>query len=327
MDEGLATISEGALRRLGVRNLLRMGHCAPSVMRTLMEATGSDSRWPVMLTAGLPGGIGNTGGECGGVTAPLVLLGLTYGREETDEGLPVVVPAGRDLLARFDDTEGATRCREIRGTSRVPLRCIGVVREASVTCAGCLSAPDPQAVPAPAREAYRRLYQHWQQRGFHCADAVLDRCETSAAPDQELTDAVTAFMGGTVLAGMTCSALTAGVMALGLALGEMEDSYPRVARMIAMMATGGDAFADDVNAFNRVMNLGHELGEWFEQELGSTQCRVVTGCDFASGPHVDAYIARDGTAACTRIAQRVAERVADLVDRAPDATSDPGTTR
>ena len=28
--------------------------------------------------------------------------------------------------------------------------------------------------------------------------------------------------------------------------------------MIGMMAAGGDAFADDVNEFNRVMNLGHQ---------------------------------------------------------------------
>lgn len=250
-SEALAPTPTATLRRRSVGNLLRMGHCAPTVMKTLLEASGSTERWPVMLTAGLPGGIGNTGGECGGLTAPLVQLGLEHSRGETDDGLPVVVDAGHDLLARFADRQGTTQCREIRGTSRVPFRCIGVVREAPVTCAACLGAPAAGAVAPEARAAYGRLYEHWTQRGFHCADAVLDECAKSEAPDEELRDAVTAFMGGTLFNGMTCSALTAGVMALGLALGEIENSHVRVARMIATMAVGGDAMVDVVDYIDR----------------------------------------------------------------------------
>jgi hypothetical protein len=102
---------------------------------------------------------------------------------------------------------------------------------------------------------------------------------------------------------MTCSALTAGVMALGLALGEIENSHTRVARMIATMAVRGDAFADDLNAFNRLMNLGHELSLSFEAEFGSTQCRALTRSDFASTADVHEYIDRDGTADCVRLAR------------------------
>ena len=90
---------------------------------------------------------------------------------------------------------------------------------------------------------------------------------------------------------------------MGLALGEIENSHARVARMIATMAVRGDAFADELNAFNRVMNLGHELSEWFEAEFGSTQCRALTGCDFASTADVDEYIDRDGTADCADLAR------------------------
>jgi len=327
--EDLMLTSTATLRRRGVGNLLRMGHCAPTVMTTLLDASGWTARWPVLLAAGLPGGIGNTGGECGGLTAPLVLLGLEHGRSETADGLPVVVDVGRDLLARFADTQGTTQCREIRGTSRVPLRCIGVVREAPVRCAACLGAPVAGAVAPEARAAYQKVYEHWNQRGFQCADAVLGGCGTLSAPDEELRNAVTAFMGGTLFAGMTCSALTAGVMALGLALGEIENSRPRVARMIATMAVGGDAFADELNAFNRVMNLGHELSEWFEAEFGSTQCRALTRCDFASTADVDEYIDRDGTAECARLARRVAERVSVMVGRASTAShpDEAGPTR
>jgi Putative redox-active protein (C_GCAxxG_C_C) len=92
--------------------------------------------------------------------------------------------------------------------------------------------------------------------------------------------------------------------------------------MIATMALGGDAFADDVNAFNRVMNLGHDLARWFEAQFGSTQCRTLTGCDFATSEGVHAYIEHDGTSECARMARLVAERVADIVTAAADVPPD-----
>ena len=104
-------------------------------------------------------------------------------------------------------------------------------------------------------------------------------------------------------------------MALGSALGKIENSRARVLRMIGTMAVGGNALADELNAFNPVMNLGHTLAKWFKGEFGSTRCRELTGCDFASTEDVREYIATDGTTRCTEIARRVAARVADLVEQ------------
>jgi hypothetical protein len=93
--------------------------------------------------------------------------------------------------------------------------------------------------------------------------------------------------------------------------------------MIATMALGGDAIADDVNAFNRTVNLGHDLARWFEGQFGSTECRTLTGCDFASADGVHAYIEHDGTADCARIARLVADRVTDMIAAAArDAPAD-----
>jgi hypothetical protein len=99
------------------------------------------------------------------------------------------------------------------------------------------------------------------------------------------------------------------------------------------MALGGNAFADDLNKFNRLMNLGHDLAKWFETQFGSTQCRTLTGCDFATADGVHAYIEHDGTSECARIARLVADRVAETIaaaaaapasgPRAPDASSSP----
>jgi hypothetical protein len=107
------------------------------------------------------------------------------------------------------------------------------------------------------------------EREFHCAHAVVQQVRHMNPASQDVLDATAPFIGGTVLEGMTCSALTAGVMALGIALGEVERSRLRVLRMIGRMAAGGDAFADDVNKFNRTMNLGHQLAKWFTAHSGA----------------------------------------------------------
>ena len=323
------TVPASQLGRRSVGNLLRMGHCAPTVMQTVLDASNTDAKWLVRLTAGLPGGIGNTRGECGGLTVPLVVIGLIHGRDETADGLPLAVDKGHVLLQRFTAAHGTTQCRAILGEARVPLRCVGVVRQAPEMCAYCVAASGEGFLSPATRETYRELYSHWQEREFHCADAVLAELSETAAAPPELRDATTAFMGGTLFTGMTCSALTAGIMALGLALGQIEDSRLRVLRMIATMAAGGDASADHLNAFNPVMNLGHKLAKWFKGEFGSTQCSALTGCDFASTSDVRNYIANDGTARCARIAERVAARVAERVGASvkPQQRQSDGSTR
>ena len=83
--------------------------------------------------------------------------------------------------------------------------------------------------------------------------------------------------------------------------------------MIGMMATGRDAFADDVNKFNRAMNLGHESATWFSDAFGSTQCRSITGCDFSTTEGVNQYIDTDGVARCQGIARQVAAKVERMI--------------
>ena len=144
----LTTVSTRTLRRPSMSNLLRMGHCPPTVMQTLLDASDTEAEWLVKLTAGLPGGIGNTGAECGGVTAPLVLIGLRHARDAVHDGLPPVIDKGHDLLQRFAGCHGTTLCREIRGTDRLPLRCVGAVRHAPELCAQTLSSDCAHVIPA-----------------------------------------------------------------------------------------------------------------------------------------------------------------------------------
>jgi hypothetical protein len=290
-------------------------------MQTMLEVSETDAQWLVKLTAGLPGGIGNTGGECGGVTAPLILLGLRHGRAAKDQGLPVIVYKGHDLLRRFAAFQGTTSCREIRGHDQVPMRCISVIRQAPTLCAQTICSDCTGSISGERKEAYARLYAHWEEKEFHCAHAVFHHLGHTIPVSEELLDGSSGFIAGTVFTGMTCSALTAGVMALGLSLGEIEQSRLRVLRMIGTMAIGGDAFADKLNAFNRIMNLGHRLSQWFAAEFGSTQCRVITQCDFSTTEGVRRYIESGGTAWCSAIAKRVAHRVQGMIHSVDAAES------
>jgi hypothetical protein len=121
-------------------------------------------------------------------------------------------------------------------------------------------------------------------------------------------------MGGTLLKGMTCSAYVAGVMAVGLKIAEIENSRPRVLRMIGTMAMGGDPFGDDMNRFNRIMNIGRRMSKRFVNEFGSTQCYEITQCDFSRMVDVMKYTESGCITRCAGIAERVAGMVGSLLE-------------
>jgi len=299
-------------RRLGTSNLLRMGHCAPAVARTALDMGYAGGDWLVRLAAGLPGGIGNTGGECGGVTSPLLLLGLRYAGR-TERGLPVVIDKGHAYCGRFLECHRSLLCSALLGRRRVPLPCLRVVRRAPELLAEAIASEE--AIPPEEREAYRRLWAHLAERDFHCAHAVFRVLGEALPVTPELLAATAGFAGGTLLRGMTCSALAAGVMAMGLRAGEIEGSRARVLRMLVTMVVGGDALDDGLNRFNRSVNRGKALARWFAAEFGSTQCRVITGCAFSSAADVERYVQDGHHARCEEIARRVAEEVRATLER------------
>ncbi len=148
---------------------------------------------------------------------------------------------------------------------------------------------------------------------FHCAHAVLKHLSDTIPVTQELLDGTSGFIGGTAFKGLTCSAFTAGLMAVGLKLGEIEDSYLRVIRMLTIMIVGGNAFADHLNKFNRLMNIGHRMSKWFREEFGSTLCHEVTQCDFSSIEDVHRYIENGSVTNCKIIAEKVARQAERII--------------
>ncbi len=299
-------------RRRGLSNLLKMGHCAPAVMRTLLDLGNTKEDWLVRMTAGLPGGIGSTGFECGGITAPLIHMGLEYGLSAKNGGLPAVIYAGHDYDNRFRKCNNSILCKEILGDRRVPLPCIKVVRHAPELFRQTESKDNTEAISGESVEAYNLLYSHMSDNNFHCAHAVLKHLSGTIPVTRELLDGTSGFIGGTVFKGLTCSAFTAGVMAVGLKLGEIENSHLRVFRMLATMIVGGNAMADHMNKFNRPMNIGKRMSQWFTKEFGSTLCHEITNCEFSSLGNVHRYIENGSVTICKIIAEKVA-RQAEII--------------
>ena len=302
-----------AYRNRSIRNLLRMGHCAPTVMQTILDSAYTEQEWLVKLMAGMPGGIGNTGFECGGITSPLVLMGLRYGLGHEVERLPLIFYKGCDLCDRFLRRHQTLMCREIRGKDRLPLRCIPVIQSSPEHLVEAIASDSTGTIPEEKREAYCRLYAHLAEKGFHCSHAVFQYLEGTIPVSQELLDASSGFLGGTLFQGRTCSAFTAGVMAVGVKTGEIENNPLRVIRMIVMMAIGGNAFDDSINKFNKPMNNGYRISKWFRTEFGSTQCQEITQCDFSSTDGVSKYVESGCVARCRMIAEKVAEKVQEVL--------------
>ncbi len=300
-------------RQKSAANLLKMGHCAPTVMQSLVDISAPDKQWLVRCSAGMPGGIGNTGVECGGLTSSLALLGVRHSLHEVDQGLPVIFDKGHALCRHFRACHKTMLCKEIRGNDRFPSHCIRTILLSPELFPEVERNDSRDAIPEDVRGCYQTLYAHLARHDFHCARAVLGQLPCAGPAHEELMDAASAFIGGTLFMGLTCSAFTAGVMALGLVDGEIENNPLRVLRMLVIATAGGNWTADSINKFNPRMNRGNRLAEWFVREFGSTQCRAITECDFSSRSGVRQYVDGDCVAGCKMIAGRVASRVREML--------------
>src|SRR5512143_4097252 len=289
-------------RRLGFANLLHMGHCAPTVVKTILDISSTRKEWLVRLSAGMPGGIGNTGHECGALTSPLVLLGTQFGLREIDDGLPVIFDKGYAFSQTFLTCQHTLQCKVIRGNDHFPKHCIPPILRSAELFKDVTAGNHREPIPANIRAGYARLYSHMIDNGFHCSQAVFSQLGYTPTAQQELFEATSAFMGGILFMGRTCSAFTAGVMAIGLADGEIENSPLQVIRMLALMTVDGNAFDEKINKFNRSINRGYGVSKWFAKEFGSTQCQAITHCDFSDAQGVSQYIDGGCITGCKLIA-------------------------
>jgi C_GCAxxG_C_C family probable redox protein len=323
---------QGLPRVQGLLNGLKIGHCAPSVMRTLQQLQGDEDERVLKLTSGMPGGIGWLRAECGCVTSAVMMMGLMYGEDILSDGNeqhPGIISMGQNYLSRFSPAYGGLECSEI---SRVDyhekrdvkknalgssLRCFKAICGSPVLLMGIMGEEPkdtPSSVDGERLKANEKLLELYRTQKFHCSQSVLHELDEFTGGDESILRASWGFLGGTLMQGMTCGALTAGVSALGLKFGEIEDSYLRVMRWTLQLLIDGDIKREDLNKFNRSINISWELAKWFEWEFGSTRCRDLTRTDFNTPEGVDTYISENKLEHCKTIAEKTANKVREIIN-------------
>ncbi len=324
MDENIKTVRDGdggavanhqpqpVVSARCRNNLFRMGHCAPTVMRTLLEERERPDLEMVKVAGGLAGGIGGPG-ECGGVVAPLMVLGLLHGEESSGSGVPRVVPLGREYLRCFRQLHGGTKCKDIGPKG------MGACFNAMCWSPGLFADVSHketalvEATSEATKAAHVALFSAFKEKQFHCAHHVLRELRDVIDVTDDMRRASFGFVGGMALTGSTCGALAAGAMAISAKLGGVEDSRTRVLRMMAtMMFSVKRAMRDERNAANRAIRIASSLAEWFQKEYGATTCAELTRTDFDSPSSVEKFC-QEGLPLCVERARRVAVEAERLI--------------
>ncbi|MBN2108536.1 MAG: C_GCAxxG_C_C family protein [Deltaproteobacteria bacterium] len=285
-------------------------------MRTLRELQGADSGPMVKLVSAMGGGIGMLRNECGAATSPILFLGLLYGQETGHDTVPKVITLGQKYLNRFKDIRGGVRCREVTPTFQHVCPCLQVMRRAPGILIDVVREDQKHRAPeSPASTArgHAELLQLFHEQKFHCAHNVLLKLQDSAEVNDEHLRATWGLIGGTVLQGMTCSALTAGVLAIGLRYGGFESSYMRTPRLLFRIAAGLEFMQDKYNAFNKSMNIANSLGLWFKNTYKATECKDLLALDLSTPEGVARYISENTVERCRGICAGVAAQVKEML--------------
>ncbi len=301
--------NENCLKVKAVKNTLKMGHCAPAVMSTNLD-TG---RIPlksrdliVAQTSGMPGGIGNSGNECGGVTSSLMYLSLLYKDHLINNHYDKLFEKGTLYLESFNKKHCSVNCRDILKDGDMKA-CLSAIYTSPEMMKNILNQKKPSDYSHHATTA-----EKFRKAKFHCCHAVFDRLKGSLPNNPDIYTASWPFIGGTLFKGYTCGALIAGIHAIGLSVNKIEDSYMRTFNMIKMMMNNDEkANGNTINKFNISINKGKELVNRFQRRFGAISCQTLTRSDFARKKDVDVFL-RKKMMNCQSMCDIVAENVMAL---------------
>jgi len=293
-----------------IKNIRRMGHCAPGIMQTLLDINGIHNENIVLYAGGMAGGIAGSDMECGALTAPLMFLGFQNASiAGTTKKIDVICRA-QSYLNKFNECIGSTICGLIRQKSNSA--CIRTIRT--------FYNPFSEAVLYPVilsgetMKSYSLLLKTFDDNKFHCSQNVLGNLNGNFSVTNELLDTSWPFIGGIALLNRTCGALTGGVLAISSKTAKIENSYLRVARLNRLIRHENNAAMDEeINNFNRSINYSEELGHWFRNEFGSTSCHDIWGLNFSDMNDVEKYISGHCMLQCSYITKKVAQKVNSMI--------------
>ena len=298
-------------RLIARNNLLRMGHCAPSVMQTLLGISDLDNDNLILASGGMAGGIAGPETECGALTAPLMFLSFTNNNIQGTPEKIEVIEKSQSYFNDFTQLNGSPLCGRIR-YSGGQSACRKAVCRFHRTYTRAVE--DPTSLSPDTKKSYSLLLEAFNDNKFHCAHNVLDNLPPNFVVSRELYDSSWIFIGGIAMLNRPCGALAAGVMALSSVTPEIENSYSRVARMNRMLKKNDpQALDEEINEFNRAINLSEELGSWFRNEFGSFSCRDIWGYDFTRYGDAENFINGHCMEICSKnIAGKVARKVSSM---------------
>jgi hypothetical protein len=293
-----------------LNNALRMGHCAPCVMQTLLEMHDVEHTPMVLYAGALAGGIAGSETECGCLTAPLMFMGYQQKELNSTADKLELIRKSQGYVKEFSAYYDSEICSRIRRDGLVS--CIKTMCTFHKPLDRAISGPE--CMPAEAKESYSRLMAAFTAQEFHCAHTVLDKLQDKLAITRALLDSSWIFIGGLAFLNWTCGALAAGAMALGALTAKLEDSYPRVAKMNWLLMNGdARAMNEEINNFNRSILLSEELGSWFRNEFGFLACHDIWGYDFSKLNDSERYLSGYCMNHCKLMAHKVAQKVRTLV--------------
>jgi len=291
-------------------NVHRMGHCAPSIVQTLLDTYDIEDQLPVVLSGGMAGGIAGPDTECGVLTAPLMFLGIMDKRVENASDNLDLIAIAQSYITAFSKCNHTDKCNVIRNGG------IHACRKVMYSFYDLFSSSisSPVIFSDETQKSYSYLSEIFDERKFHCAHNVLNNPGLKIPFNRTMLDTSWIFNGGIAMLNRTCGALAAGVIAISSATSKVEDSYSRVAKMNRMLRQKNNrAMDNEINNFNRAINLSDELGDWFRSEFGSTSCHDIWGYDFSKFSHAETYISSGCMMQCRYIAGRVAQKVSEMI--------------
>jgi hypothetical protein len=289
-------------------NYMRIGHCAPSVMQTLLDINGIQNNNMVLYAGAMAGGIAGSSMECGGLTVPLMFISYQKINYSITEELDLLNKA-QSYVNEFASYNGSSICEKIRkgGMSACRKAACQFNKPFSKAISNSTGLSDE------AKESYLMLRKAFNDNKFHCAHSVLNNLNCNFIITKELIDASWIFIGGIALLNRTCGALAAGVMAISSINAKIENSYIRVARMNRLLRQNShEAMNDEINHFNRAIKLGEELGSWFRREFRSTTCYDICGYNFSKIKDSQNYISANCINRCAEITQKVSQKVIQM---------------
>jgi len=294
-----------------LNNILRMGHCAPSVMQTLIELYDIENADMVLYSGAMAGGIAGADMECGCLTAPLMFMSFQSNcLTSTEERLKLIYKS-QQYVKEFIAFNQSCICTNIR--SKGISSCLKAVCNFHKPYSRAMSSSF--YLSDEAKESYLHLLLEFSNNNFHCAQNILYNLNNKISITKELLDASWVFIGGMAMLNRTCGALAGGVLALSAATAKMEDSYSRVVKMnlLFMHNRTNEAMDINTNNFNRSILLSEELGSWFRTEFGSTNCFGIWGYNFSKAKDTEGYISGQCVKQCKYITEMVAKKVKTMI--------------